>query len=100
MHNTIKAITLFQEKVRGEELIEGWVEGPCAEGADLRGINTLMLDFYDGPKFVRDLFDFVIEMELPYAREQIKAGAELIGIGDAAASLAGPEITTSLSGPT
>jgi MtaA/CmuA family methyltransferase len=92
MHNTVKAIELFKEKVRGEKLIEGWVEGPCAEGADLRGINTLMLDFYDDPKFVRDLFEFVIEMEFRYAREQIKAGAVLIGIGDAAASLVGPKI--------
>lgn len=92
MHNTVKAIALFKEKLRGEKLIEGWVEGPCAEGADLRGINTLMLDFYDDPQFVRDLFEFVIEMEFRYAREQINAGAELIGIGDAAASLVGPEI--------
>jgi MtaA/CmuA family methyltransferase len=92
MHNTVKAVALFKEKVRGEKLIEGWVEGPCAEGADLRGINTLMLDFYDDPQFVHDLFEFVIEMERRYAREQIKAGAELIGIGDAAASLVGPEI--------
>jgi MtaA/CmuA family methyltransferase len=69
----------------------GWVEGPCAEAADLRGINTLMLDFYDDPAFVRDLFDFVIEMELSYAQAQIDAGADLIGIGDAAASLIGPK---------
>lgn len=34
-------------------------------------------------------FDYVNTMSDP-AREQIKAGAELIGIGDAAASLAGP----------
>ncbi|MBA4147774.1 MAG: uroporphyrinogen decarboxylase family protein [Verrucomicrobia bacterium] len=92
MHNTVKAIALFKEELRGEKLIEGWVEGPCAEGSDLRGINTLMLDFYDDPQFVRDLFEFVIEMELRYACEQIRAGAELIGIGDAAASLVGPEI--------
>ena len=38
-------------------ILEGWVEGPVAEGADLRGINTLMLDFLDDPDFVRDLFD-------------------------------------------
>jgi MtaA/CmuA family methyltransferase len=51
-----------------------------------------MLDFYDDPAFVRDLFAFVLEMELRFAREQVAAGAELIGIGDAAASLVGPAI--------
>jgi MtaA/CmuA family methyltransferase len=77
--------------VGNDKAIMGWVEGPCAEGADLRGINTLMMDFYDDPDFVRDLFEFVLEMELRYARAQVDAGADMIGIGDAAASLIGPK---------
>lgn len=92
MHNGLKALALYKEKVRGEKMIEGWIEGPCAEAADLRGINNLMLDFFDDPRFVRDLFEFVLEMELRFARAQVEAGAEVIGIGDAAASLIGPEI--------
>jgi MtaA/CmuA family methyltransferase len=60
--------------------------------ADLRGVNTLMLDFYDDPEFVRDLFGFTVEMELAFARAQIAAGADLIGVGDAAASLIGPKL--------
>ena len=35
---------------------------------------------------------FVLEMALRYARPQIEAGADVIGIGDAAASLVGPKI--------
>jgi MtaA/CmuA family methyltransferase len=58
----------------------------------LRGINALMLDFFDDPKFVHDLFEFVVAMELRFARAQIEAGADCIGIGDAAASLVGPHI--------
>jgi MtaA/CmuA family methyltransferase len=92
MHNGIKALALLKEQVGGEKIIEGWVEGPIAEAADLRGINTLMLDFYDDPEFVRDLFAFIVEMELRFATEQVKAGADMIGIGDAAASLVGPDI--------
>jgi MtaA/CmuA family methyltransferase len=92
MHNGIKALALFKERVGKQLLVEGWIEGPLAEAADLRGINTVMTDFFDDPAFVRDLFAFVIEMELRIAKEQIKAGADLIGIGDAAASLVGPQI--------
>ena len=92
MHDRVKAMALFRERVRGEKLIEGWVEGPCAEGSDLRGINTLMLDFYDDEKFIRDLFEFIVGMALGFARVQIEAGADIIGVGDAAASLVGPEI--------
>ena len=72
------------------EIVEGWVEGPCAMAADLRGLNTLMLDFHDDPEFVDELFEFVVAMEVAFARAQVEAGADLIGIGDAAASLIGP----------
>jgi MtaA/CmuA family methyltransferase len=92
MHNGIKALALYKERLRNEKVIEGWVEGPIAQAADLRGINRLMLDFYDDPAFVKDLFAFVVELELRFAREQLKAGADIIGVGDAAASLVGPEI--------
>jgi MtaA/CmuA family methyltransferase len=88
----VRAVALFKERLRGEKLIEGWIEGPIAEAADLRGINTLMLDFYDDPAFVRDLFEFVVEMELRFAHAQVQAGVDLIGVGDAAASLVGPRI--------
>ena len=92
MHDRVKAVELFKQRVGGQRLIEGWVEGPCAEAADLRGINRLMTDFFDDPGFVRDLFGFAVEMELKFAKAQADAGAEIMGVGDAAASLVGPQI--------
>jgi MtaA/CmuA family methyltransferase len=92
MHNRLQALALYKQRVGREKLIEGWIEGPCAQAADLRGINALMLDFYDCPQFIKDLFDFVLELELRFAKAQVEAGAEMIGIGDAAASLVGPKI--------
>lgn len=92
MTNGIQAVALLRKEVRQEKIVEGWIEGPMAEAADLRGINTIMLDFFDDPQFVRDLFEFVVEMELKFAKAQVEAGADLIGVGDAAASLIGPEL--------
>jgi MtaA/CmuA family methyltransferase len=92
MEDRIRGIERLRSEIGGEKFIEGWVEGPCAEGADLRGINRLMLDFFDDPDFVRELFDFVIEGAIEFARPQIEMGADIIGIGDAAASLVGPRI--------
>jgi MtaA/CmuA family methyltransferase len=92
MTNGIRAVALLRERVGRDKIVEGWIEGPCAEGADLRGINTIMLDFFEDTAFVRDLFEFAVEMELRFARAQIDAGADVIGIGDAAASLVGPAI--------
>jgi MtaA/CmuA family methyltransferase len=92
MSDRVEGVRLLRERAGRDLVVEGWVEGPCAMSADLRGVNTLMLDFYDDPAFVRDLFAFTVEMELAFARAQIAAGADLIGVGDAAASLIGPKL--------
>jgi len=92
MHDRVRAAALLKERAGAQKLVEGWIEGPCAEAADLRGINRLMTDFFDDPAFVRDLFGFILEMELRFAKVQVEAGADLIGMGDAAASLVGPQI--------
>lgn len=90
MRDRVQAARLFAEKVKGEKFIEGWVEGPCAEAADLRGINHLMTDLVEDVEFVRRLFEFNVRMATVFARAQIEAGCDIIGIGDAAASLVGP----------
>lgn len=87
MDNRVAAVRQLKREIGDTHAVEGWIEGPCAESADLRGINTLMLDFLDDPPFVHALVAFVVEMELAYAAAQVEAGADLIGIGDAAASL-------------
>lgn len=92
MRDRIEGVRLFKQRVGEEKLIEGWVEGPCAQAADLRGLNTLMLDFSDDPDFVEELFEFIVGMELAFAKAQVEAGADLIGIGDAASSLVGPRL--------
>jgi MtaA/CmuA family methyltransferase len=92
MSDRLRAIALLRERTKGRKIVEGWVEGACGAASDLRGINRLMLDFYDDPAFVRDLFDFVLDVGLGFGRAQAAAGADLIGIGDPAASLVGPRI--------
>jgi MtaA/CmuA family methyltransferase len=92
MEDRVRGIELLRDRVGNELFVEGWVEGPCAEAADLRGINRLMMDFSDDPAFVRDLFDFTLDVAIRFASAQIAAGADIIGVGDAAASLVGPRI--------
>ncbi len=92
MSERLAALRLLKSIAGVEKIVEGWVEGPCGASADLRGINRLMLDFYDDPAFVRELFEFCVELALRFGRAQIESGAELIGIGDPAASLVGPRL--------
>lgn len=92
MFDRVRAVHLLAQRAGATRVVEGWVEGPCAMAADLRGLNTLMLDFGDDPDFVEALFDFAVRMELRFAQAQVDAGATLIGVGDAAASLVGPRL--------
>jgi MtaA/CmuA family methyltransferase len=91
MRKRIDVVARLKKECGGEKAVEGWIEGPIAESCDLRGVSRIMMDFYDDPSFVRDLVSFVVEMELAFARAQVDAGADYIGMGDAAASLLGPE---------
>jgi MtaA/CmuA family methyltransferase len=99
MLDRVRGVALLNERASQEKMVEGWVEGPCALAADLRGLNTLMLDFFDDSGFVAHLFEFVVELELRFACAQIEAGADLIGVGDAAASLIGPRFYDQLVVP-
>jgi MtaA/CmuA family methyltransferase len=99
MHDRVEAISLFRRRVGHERLIEGWVEGPIAEAANLRGINALMLDLLEDPIFARELMEVTVELGLAFARAQVEAGADLIGVGDAAASLIGPALHSDLIWP-
>jgi MtaA/CmuA family methyltransferase len=92
MANRVRAVGALSNSVGDDLMVEGWIEGPCAEAADLRGLNRLMMDFYDDPEFVSELMDFVVEQERGFALAQVEAGADIIGIGDAASSLIGGEL--------
>lgn len=92
MLDRVKAAAFFKEKVGQHTIIEGWVEGPCALAADLRGINNLMLDFHDDPIFVADLMTLATEVAIAFARAQREAGVDLMGVGDAPSSLVGKKI--------
>jgi MtaA/CmuA family methyltransferase len=92
MHDRVRAVARLRERVGGQLAIEGWVEGPLAEAADLRGASRLMLDFHDDPAFACALLEFTLALGLRFARAQVEAGADYIGVGDAVASLVGPRM--------
>lgn len=92
MSDRLEAIRLFREQVGGEIPIMGWVEGALAEAADLRNINNIMLDLIEHPAWVEELLEICTEVEIAFARAQVEAGADIIGLGDAVASLISPKM--------
>jgi MtaA/CmuA family methyltransferase len=92
MSDRIAAARYLKERIGGEVPIMGWVEGALAEAADLRGVSVMLLDLYDRPEWVRDLLETCVEVGIAFARAQIEAGADIIGLGDAIASQIAPDM--------
>jgi uroporphyrinogen decarboxylase len=88
----IKGCELLRRKVGNDYPVIGWVEGCLAEAADLRGVNDFLLDLATGEDYIPELLDIVLEQAKRFAKAQIDAGADFIGVGNAVASLIGPEL--------
>ncbi len=92
MRDRIEAVGAYREQTSGEYSILGWIEGPAAEAADLRKADNFFCDLIEEPEFASELMSLCVEVALDFAREQIKAGADTIGIGDAVASQVSPHV--------
>jgi MtaA/CmuA family methyltransferase len=92
MLDRVQAVESYGKQVRGEYSILGWVEGPAAEAADLRGVSTFMLDLMDDPAFCRELMHVCVDAGIEFARAQLEAGADTIGVGDAVVSQISPRL--------
>jgi len=79
--------TRIAAKEAGEKaFIVCTVMGPMNLAGQIRGVENLMLDFYDRPEFVEELLDFAVEVGSAYGKAQVEAGAHGILIGEALAS--------------
>ncbi len=92
MRDRIEAVQRYHELVAGEYSIMGWVEGPAAEAADLRRLDNFFMDLIDEEPALDALMDLCVDVALDFAGLQIRAGADTIGIGDAAASQVSAEL--------
>ena len=77
----------------------GWVEGPMAEYGDLRGVENAMLDLIDAPEIFVEAGEVIVENAIAFAIAQIEAGADMVGVGDSAASLISPAMYAELVMP-
>jgi MtaA/CmuA family methyltransferase len=99
MLDRIEAARTFRADVGDRYSILGWVEGPAAEAADLRGVGNFMMDMLDDEAFACELMDRCLDVAVGFARAQIEAGCDTIGIGDAVASQMSPALYDRLIQP-
>jgi MtaA/CmuA family methyltransferase len=99
MRDRVEAVRLFKARAGGRYSILGWIEGPAAEAADVRGVQNFLMDLMEEPEFACALMDRCVEAGIEFARAQFEAGADTIGIGDAIASQVSPGIYSGLIQP-
>ncbi len=87
----INGARYYQEILMGSVPVMGWVEGPLAEACDLAGVTEMLLMLMMDPDSSHLLLDKCLDTAKDFAREQIAAGCDLIGVGDAICSQIDPD---------
>ena len=82
----IKGAELFQKELKGEIPVIGWIEGPLAEACDLAGVSNMLMYLMTDPDLCNLLMDKCVITAKEFARAQINAGCQIIGMGDAICS--------------
>ena len=99
MLDRVKAVQAYKERFAGKYSILGWVEGPAAEASTLRSPVRFLIDLLKDPLFAGELMDVCVDVGIAFARAQVEAGADTIGIGDAIASQVSPAVYEGLIQP-
>ena len=82
---------LMSKQTNGEVPLFGWIEGPMAEACDLAGIEQFMIMTMMDPDSANILLDKCVLMAMDFAKAQVEAGCDVIGIGDAICSQIDPQ---------
>jgi len=88
----IKAGEALRKEVGSQTPVIGWIEGPLAESCDLAGVNEVLLNIFMEPDFVKRLMDLTLITAKDFARAQVEAGCDIIGVGDAICSQIDAEV--------
>lgn len=96
MRDRLEQLRAYRAQGGDRYSIMGWVEGPAAEAADLRGVSNFFMDLLDDPDYAVALMGRCVDTAIDFAQAQAEAGADTIGIGDAVASQVSPHVYEAL----
>lgn len=92
MADRTSAVREMYKSVGDKSAILGWVEMPYAEACSVCGMVNFMMLVIENPYLAHQILRFLAIIEIEFALAQMEAGADMIGAGDAAASLISPDM--------
>jgi MtaA/CmuA family methyltransferase len=90
--NALDGIDIYKKYGYKKYSITGWVEGPAAEAADVRGVENFLMDIIADESFACEVMDKCLAFAIDFAKVQIEHGCDTIGVGDAIVSQVGPDL--------
>ena len=87
----IKGAEEFRKRLESKISVVGWIEGPLAEACDLAGVSEMLMQLIMEPDFTKMLLEKTTITAIDFAKTQIQAGCDTIGMGDAICSQISPE---------
>ncbi len=84
MATVVEAVRILAEKDETVPVIAG-VVGPFTLAGQVRGVETLLMDFFDNPDFVKSLLKYSTEVLKTYGKALVENGADAVVIIDPSA---------------
>ncbi len=92
MADRLLALETLRKAVGDECLVLGWLNMPFAEACLACGLENFLLLLSDDPQGAHEILGFMQACVIDYGLAQIDTGAEMLGLGDSAASLLSPSL--------
>jgi MtaA/CmuA family methyltransferase len=90
MGDRLLGISEMARAVSGSVPVLGWIDMPFAEACSLCGVAEFMVLMLDDPIRAHRILAYLTRIVIDFSLAQVEAGADMIGAGDAAASLISP----------
>ncbi len=82
----VEATEICANEIGDEAFLSAWIMGPFNCASQIRGVEPLMLDIADNPRFVEELLSFCVDLLTEYGGALVDAGAVMINLGEALCS--------------
>jgi MtaA/CmuA family methyltransferase len=92
MRDRVDGVAELARAVSSQVAVLGWIDMPFAEACSLCGVAEFMLLMNDDPKRAHNILSILTEIVSDFSVAQVRAGADMIGAGDAATSLISPQM--------